>query len=88
MLLVPYMDLVFQFACEEESNRLPQGLHLPYPNGPSIFRRGNQLWIRSPIVFVWRNLRYAADRAVQIHPESFRRAVLALHRSDEVSLIV
>jgi len=31
------MDLVFQFACEEESTRLPQGLHLLYPNGPNIF---------------------------------------------------
>jgi len=90
MLLVPYTDLVFQFACKEESTRLPQGLHLLYPNGPNIFRLGNQLWIRSPIGFVWRNLRYPADRAVQLHPESFlllddgsvlvfRRAVLALH---------
>jgi len=71
MLLVPYTDLVFQLACEEESTRLPQGLHLLYPNGPSIFRRGNQLCIRSPIGFVGRDLRYPADRAVQIHPESF-----------------
>jgi len=92
MLLVPCTDLVFQFACAEESTRLPQGLHLLYPNGPNIFRRGNQLWIRSPIGFVWRNLRYPAGRVVQLHPESFlllddgsvlvfRRAVLALHRS-------
>jgi len=72
------------------STRLPQGLHLLYPNGSNIFRRGKQLWIRSPIGFVWRNPRYPADRAVQLHPESFlllddgsvfRRAVLALHRS-------
>jgi len=51
---------------------------------------GNQLWIRSPIGFVWRDLRYPADPD---HPESFlllddgsvlvfRRAVLALQRSD------
>jgi len=35
MLLVPCTDLVFQFACAEESTRLPQGLHLLYPN-PNI----------------------------------------------------
>jgi len=54
MLLVPYTDLAFQLASEEVSTRLPQRLHLLYPNGPRIFRRGNQLWIRSPIGFVWR----------------------------------
>jgi len=52
MLLVPYTDLAFQLASEEVSTRLPQRLHLLYPNGPRIFRRGNQLWIRSPIGFV------------------------------------
>jgi len=52
MLLVPYTDIVFQFACEEKSTRLTQGLHILYPNGPKIFRRGNQLRIRSPIGFV------------------------------------
>jgi len=77
---------VFQFACEEKSTRLQQRLHFLYPNGPKIFRRGNQLWVRSPIGFVWRNLRHPADRAVQFRPESFLllddESVLALHRSD------
>jgi len=86
MLLVPCTALMFQLACAEESTRLPQGLHLLYPNGPNIFRRGNQLWIRSPIGFVWRNLRYPAGRVVQLPTSNFilvfRRAVLALHRSD------
>jgi len=71
MVLVPYTDLVFQFAREENSTRLPQGLHLLYPNGPKIFRRGNQLWIRSPIGFVWRDLRYPAECGVQLHPFSY-----------------
>jgi len=51
-----------------------------------MFRRGDKLWIRSPIGFVWRNLEYPADRAVQLHPVprpfSYWRAVLALQRSN------
>jgi len=50
MLLVPYTDLVLQFACEVRATRPPQGLCFLYPNGPKMFRRVVKLWIRSRLV--------------------------------------